>query len=93
MVFIKIGKVLAHLIFWLSLVQLLLAFALAFGSDTMEANRALAQRYLSASMTGEAINEAQLYLVLGLALGILSEIGARIVQMAEKLSANNPMAD
>ena len=88
MLFIKIGKVLAHLIFWFSLIQLLLAFTLAFGTETMEANRAAAQRYLSAGTTGEAINEAQRYLLIGLVLGIVSEIGTRIVQIAETLKAS-----
>lgn len=58
MLFIKIGKIAAHFIFWVSLIQLALAFFIAFGTEGMEANRAAAQRYLSAANTGEAINEA-----------------------------------
>ena len=89
MLFIKIGKFAAHLIFWASLIQLCLAYFVAFGTDSMEANRVAAQRYLSASTTGEAINEALRYVFMGLVLGILAEIGARIFQVADKLDTIN----
>lgn len=88
MFFIKFGKFAAHLIFWLALAQLAFAYFIAFGTDDMEANRAAAQRYLSASTTGEAINEAQRYVLVGLVLGIFAEIGARIVQISEKLGVS-----
>lgn len=85
MIYIKIGKFAAHFIFWLALAQLALAFFIAFETDNMEANRAAAQRYLSASTTGEAINIAQRFMLVGLILGIFAEIGARIVQISERL--------
>jgi hypothetical protein len=93
MIFIKIGKFAAHFIFWASLVQLALAFVIAFGAENMEANRAAAQRYLSANTTGEAIDEALRYVLIGLVLGIFAEIGARIVQIAEKLNAEQPKSN
>jgi hypothetical protein len=77
MFFTRIGKVIAHLILWMSVIQVSIAFAGAFGTADMESNRAFASRYLSAATTGEAINKAMMYLLLAVALGVLCEISSK----------------
>jgi hypothetical protein len=77
MFFTRIGKVIAHLMFWVSVTHVLIAFAGAFGIADMESNRLFASRYLSAATTGDAINKAQLYILLAVALGVLCEISSR----------------
>ena len=77
MFFTRIGKVIAHLMFWFSVIHISIAFAGAFGTADMESNRAFASRYLSATSTGEAISKAQLYILLAVALGVLCEISSK----------------
>ncbi|WP_377277234.1 hypothetical protein [Rhizobium sp. R86522] len=77
MFFTRIGKVIAHVIFWGSIVRLALAFFVAFNSVDSESNRAASARYLATATSGEAINQAFVGLLLGLALGVLCEISAR----------------
>lgn len=76
MFFTRIGKVLAHFIFRVALIQLALGYLGAFGTPDMESNRAFANRYLGAATTGAAITKAQYSLLVGLVLGILCEISA-----------------
>jgi hypothetical protein len=77
MFFTRIGKVIAHLMFWSSVIHISIAFAGAFSTANMESNRAFASRYLSATTTGEAINKAELYILLAIALGVLCEISSK----------------
>ena len=77
MFFTRIGKVIAHLMFWFSVIHISIAFAGAIGTADMESNRAFASRYLSAETTGEAISKAQLYILLAVALGVLCEISSK----------------
>lgn len=63
--------------FWLGLVRVALGALLAFGSENMEQNRQVARHILAASTTGEAINEGMLYMLVGVALGVLCEISRR----------------
>jgi hypothetical protein len=77
MFFTRIGKVIAHLIFWLASIQVAIAFTGAFGTADMESNRAFASRYLSSATTGEAINKGMMYILLAVALGVLCEISSK----------------
>lgn len=78
MFFTRIGRVVSHLIFWAGALRLAIAVWVAVSTPDMETNAALSRRYLATSTSGEAIDGALTYLMLGLALGILSEIGARL---------------
>ena len=77
MFFTRIGKVIAHLIFWLGLLRVAMGFFVAFGTDGMESNRAAASRYLAAATSGEAITEGMMYILLAVALGVLCEISSK----------------
>jgi len=77
MFFTRIGKVIAHLMFWASAIHIAIAFAGAFGTADIASNRAFASRYLLAATTGEAISKAELYILLAVALGVLCEISAK----------------
>lgn len=77
MFFTKIGKILAHLLFWLGLLRVGMGFLFAVGTPDMENNRAAARHFLGAANTGEAINEGMIAILVGIALGILAEISAR----------------
>lgn len=77
MFFTRIGKVIAHLMFWSSVIHISIAFVGAFTTPDMASNRAFASSYLAAETTGEAINKAQLYILLAVALGVLCEISSK----------------
>lgn len=77
MFFTRIGKVVAHLIFWGSSIRLAFAFFIAFTSPDVDVNRAVATRYLGAATSGKAINQASIGLLLGLTLGVICEISSR----------------
>jgi hypothetical protein len=74
MFFTRIGKILAHLMFWLGLLRVAMGFLFALGTPDMESNRAAARHFLSAATTGEAINEGMIAILVAVALGILVEI-------------------
>ncbi|MEL7117115.1 MAG: hypothetical protein AAGP08_16290 [Pseudomonadota bacterium] len=74
MFFTRIGTVMAHLVFWLSVTRFAISLFVAFGTEDMEANRFFANRYLGAANSGEAMNEAAIGLGIAVALGILVEI-------------------
>lgn len=76
MFFTRIGKVIAHFVFWLGLLRVALGYLVAFGTADMESNGAAARRYLAATSSGEAINEGMIYILLAVALGVLCEISA-----------------
>lgn len=77
MFFTKIGTWIAHIVFWLGTTRVIVAAVLAFGSENMGQNVAASRRYLAASNTGEAINEGMMYMLVGVALGVLCEISKR----------------
>lgn len=76
MFFTRIGKFIAHLIFWLGLFRVAMGFVVAFGSADMESNRALASAIFGGKMPGQAIDQGFIAIVLGVALGVLCEISA-----------------
>ena len=79
MFFTRIGKVVAHLIFWASAFRVVMAFGIAFTAQGPEDRLAMARRYLgNVADTGEAIDRGLKFLLVGLALGILCEISARL---------------
>jgi hypothetical protein len=78
MFFTRIGKVIAHLIFWMGLLTVGIAILVALGTDSLESNRALASLYLNARTSGEAIDKAVMYMAFALALGVLCEISSRM---------------
>lgn len=77
MFFTRIGKAIAHLIFWFSTFRVALGLVGAYLSPDQESNRAFAGRYLAAATTGEAINQGLTYILFALALGVLTEISSR----------------
>lgn len=77
MFFTRIGKVIAHLIFWFSLLQIAIAFGIGFGSGSMETNRMYANRYLAATSSGEATDRAVMRLLFAIALGVVCEISSK----------------
>lgn len=83
MFFTRIGKFIAHLLFWMALIRVGMGFLLAFGTPDMENNRAAARSLLGTATTGEAINEGMLGILVAVALGILCEISAKIVKPAK----------
>lgn len=76
MFFTKVGKVLAYIIFALGVLRVALGLLIAFGAHSMSDNAAAARQYLGASNTGEAINEATIYILVAVALGVLCEISS-----------------
>lgn len=77
MFFTRIGKIIAHLMFWLGLMRVSMGFLVAFGTVDMESNRALAHQYFGTRTSGEAITEGMIAIFLAVALGTLCEIGSR----------------
>ncbi|MBD9541732.1 hypothetical protein IB276_20005 [Ensifer sp. ENS04] len=84
MFFTRIGKIIAHLIFWLGLLRVAIGFFVAFGAADMESNRIAASRYLGAVTSGEAINEGMIGVLLAVALGVLCEISSQRAKPAEQ---------
>jgi hypothetical protein len=77
MFFTRIGKVFAHLIFWLGLFRVAMGFFVVFGSADMESSRALASNIFGGKTTGQAIDQGFIAVVLAVALGVLCEISAK----------------
>jgi hypothetical protein len=84
MFFTRIGKVLAHLIFWFSALRVAMAFLVAFGTPDMESNRAAASRLLGAATSGEVIDKGMMYIFFALVLGVLCEISSKGTKPEEK---------
>lgn len=78
MFFVWTGRVIAHLIFWLGLLRVGMGLLVAFGTADMENNQAAARRYLGAATSGEAINDGMMYVVIGVSLGVLCQIAAKV---------------
>lgn len=81
MFFTRIGKVIAHLIFWFGLIRVAIALAIAFGTSDMESNAAFSRRYLSTDTSGAALsNTLLLGIAAAVALGVLCEISAKLIK-------------
>lgn len=81
MFFTRVGKILAHIGFWLGLLRVGMGFlvasgALTFatGADPCEAER----RYLGTETSGQTIDQGVAMIVVAVALGVLCEISARV---------------
>ncbi len=83
MFFIKAGKLLAYIGFWLSILRIGLGLLIAFGTPDLANNVAASRHILGTQNSGEAITEATLVLLVSICLGILAEIGFRVVQLSE----------
>lgn len=77
MFFTRIGKVIAHLIFWMGLLNVSIGILVGLGTDSLESNRAAAKLWLRESTSGEAIDKALMYIGFALVLGILCEISSK----------------
>ena len=81
MIFTRIGKIVAHLIFWASAFRITVALIIATTAPDMEANAAFSRRYLGAATSGEALSSTTFFtLMAGIALGVLCEISARMIK-------------
>ena len=78
MFFTRIGKVVAHLIFWASALHIVLALGIAVTAQSPEDRAAMIARYLGNVTIGAAIDRGIKVLLVGLALGILCEISVRL---------------
>lgn len=77
MFFTRIGKIIAHLGFWIGILRIAMALSVATSTKDMETNAMLSRRYLAAATSGEAINEATIYILVAVALGVLCEISSK----------------
>jgi hypothetical protein len=78
MFFTRVGKVVAHLIFWFGLIRVSSALLIAFNTPDMETNAAFSRRYLGTATTGEALSgNVFLYIFAAIILGVVCEISAR----------------
>jgi hypothetical protein len=79
MLFIKIGNVFAHLFLWTGMIVYLFAILTSF-LDGFNGSAIRIPRVDT--------DDAILAMLAGISLGILAEIGGRVVQIAEKLGAS-----
>lgn len=80
MFFTRIGKVIAHLVFWLSAFRVVTCLFAMFGPLTLEERQAFVGRYIGGGGLeglGSVLDKAALALAVGVALGVLCEISAR----------------
>lgn len=75
MFFTKLGQVIAWLLVIVGGSQAMLAFAVAFTT--------VAPRYFGTKPTGEAIDAGMLYVLIGVAVGIVAEISRSVAAKAE----------
>ena len=80
MFFTRVGQVVAWLTFVLGTFQVFLGFVGAATVDTVQGRAEFARRYLGSNTTGSAIDNGQMLLVVGIALGILVEISLHIAK-------------
>lgn len=83
MFFTRIGIIIAHLIFWMGTIRVGIGFLGAFGTQDMEENRDFSRRVLGSETTGEAINEGMLFILAGVAFGVICEISSRRAKSEE----------
>lgn len=80
MFFTKIGRVIAHVGFWVGIFHVLAGLFIAFNSPDMASNRIAAQSMFGEENSGEVIDQAITYLLAAIALGILCEISSRTAE-------------
>ncbi|MEK1890738.1 MAG: hypothetical protein AAAB35_24880 [Phyllobacterium sp.] len=78
MFFTKLGRIIAWLLVILGGIRASLGFVIAFGG-----NQAMAQRYLGSGTTGEAIDKGLLFILLGVAVGMIAEISRSVAARAD----------
>ncbi|WP_341862472.1 hypothetical protein [Gymnodinialimonas sp. 57CJ19] len=78
MFFTKVGRFVAALLFTVAVAQLLLGFAILFGTESMEDNRYFSQRIAGEATSGAIIDKASLYIFIAIALGIATEISRNV---------------
>ncbi|TIL40239.1 hypothetical protein [Mesorhizobium sp.] len=76
MFFTKLGQVIAWLLVIVGGSQAMLAFAVAFTTGQ-------SPRYFGSKPTGEAIDAGMLYVLIGVAVGIVAEISRSVAAKAE----------
>ena len=89
MFFIKVGKLICHLIFWVCLLQILMGLGLVFSDNSSEQLEAASRRYFGGNNIGEEIDQRMLWLLGAVVLGIIAEIGARIVRAPAETDQEN----
>ena len=79
MFFTRIGKVIAHLVFWLSVFRVATCLFAMFGPLSMDEQQAFVRRYIGGGLEGlgSTLDKAAIVLCIGVALGVLCEISAR----------------
>ncbi len=77
MFFTRVGKVLAHLVFWFSALRILIGVYVVFGAPDLATSMAAQRRYLGSTTGGEAMDRGALWVLVAVALGVLCEISAR----------------
>ncbi len=79
MFFTRIGKVIAHLVFWLSAFRVAMCLFAMFGPLSLDERQAFVRRYIGSGGLeglGDKLDTAAIALAVGVALGVLCEISA-----------------
>ena len=82
MFYVHVGRAIAFIGFWGSLLQIGMALLLIFGLVEVAISP---QNPFSANNTGNMLNTAIWGLLISLCLGILSEIGARLIALSNNV--------
>ncbi|MCC8931916.1 hypothetical protein [Rhizobium sp. 'Codium 1'] len=80
MFFTRIGKVIAHLVFWLSAFRVATCLFVMFGPLSVDEQQAFVRAYIGSGGLeglGATLDKAAIALAVGVALGVLCEISAR----------------
>jgi hypothetical protein len=80
MFFTRIGKVLAHLVLWGSVLRIGMCLFIILSPMEMDAKEEVVRRYIGAGgleSLGPRINRAGMALIVAVSLGVLCEISAR----------------
>ncbi|BCG85136.1 hypothetical protein MesoLj113c_12460 [Mesorhizobium sp. 113-3-9] len=78
MIFTKLGLAIAWLLVVVSGLRVVAAFAIAYTTG-----QATAPRYFGSKTTGEVIDQGLIYLLIGVAVGIVAEISRSVAVKAE----------
>ncbi|WP_287347168.1 hypothetical protein [Mesorhizobium sp.] len=78
MIFTKLGRVIAWLLVIVGGSQAVLAFAIAF-----QTGQSMGPRYFGSKPTGEVIDAGMLYVLIGVAVGMVAEISRSVAAKAE----------
>lgn len=86
MFFTRVGKLIAHLVFWASAVRLGTCLFIIFSTFEVESKHALANRYIGNGLeaVGPAAEKAAMYILVAVVLGILCEISSRWFLMQDR---------